>query len=110
MNVNNQSLSQFYRADLWLTPDLIDQAVGDRVEIKHQIIIDKTDFAAKRTTLKPQLIDNFEVIIKLQTKLPTLTADQLTQQIQNQLQASCLKQPLTADPLPFEFKPRVALV
>lgn len=110
VNVDDQSLSQFYRTDLWLTPDLIDQAVGDRIEINHQIIIDEIDFATKRTTLKPQLIDNFEVIVKLQTKLPALKAEQLTQQIQNQLQASCLKQPLTADQLPLKFKPRVALV
>lgn len=110
VNVDDQSLSQFYRTDLWLTPDLIDQAVGDRIEINHQIIIDEIDLTIKRTTLKPQLIDNFEVIVKLQTKLPAFKADQLTQQIQNQLQASCLKQPLTADQLPLEFKPLAALV
>lgn len=105
LNVDDQSLSQFYRADLWLTPDLIDQTVGDRIEIKHQIIIDEINLTIKRTTLKPQLIDNFEVIVKLQAKLPALKAEQLAQQIQNQLQASCRQQPLTADQLPFEFKP-----
>ena len=110
VNVDDQSLSQFYRADWWLTPDLIDQAVGDRIEIKHQIIIDEIDLATKRTTIKPQLIDDFKVIVNLQAKLPTFKAEQLTQQIQNQLQASCLKQTLTADQLPFAFKPRAALV
>lgn len=94
LNVDDQSLSQFYRADSWLTTDLLDQAASDRIEIKHRIIIDRIDFATRRTMLKPQLIDDFKVIVKLQNKLSPLKAKQLTQQIQNQLQASCLKQPL----------------
>lgn len=110
LNVDDQSLSQFYCTDLWLTPDLIDQAASDRIEIKHQIIINKAEFATKRATFKPQLIDNFEVIVKLQTKLSAPKAKQLAQQIQNQLQTICLKQPLTADQLPFTCQPLAALV
>lgn len=110
INVDDQSLSQFYRTDLWLTPDLIDQTVGNRIEIKHQIIIDEIDFATNRAKLKPQLIDNFEVIVKLQTKLPAFKAEQLTQQIQDQLQTRCLEQTLTKNELPFACQPLTTLV
>lgn len=111
LNVYDRSLSQFYRADLWLTPDLSDQVIDHRIEIKHQINIDKIDYCtANRATLKPQLIDIFEVIVKIQTKLPPLKAEQLTQQIQTQLQDSWREPPLTESQLPFTCQPLNALV
>lgn len=110
LNDYDQSLSQFYCADAWLNPDLSNQVVNHRIEVRHQINIDKTDFALKRTTLKPQLIDIFKVIVNLQTNLPTHQTERLKQQIQTQLQASCLEPPLTKDQLPFTCQPLNALV
>lgn len=110
LNDYDQSLSQFYCADAWLTPDLSNQVVNHRIEVRHQINIDKTDFALKRTTLKPQLTDIFKVIVNLQTNLPTHQAEQLKRQVQAQLQTNCLEPSLTKDQLPFTCQPLNALV